>query len=45
MCFLTAERRKWLGDRYVDCTGDMPEFLNKEKEVAEGDKLTMRMSF
>lgn len=45
MCFLTAQRREWLAGRYVDCTWDMEEFLAKEKEIVEGDKLKMRMVF
>lgn len=43
MVFLTAERREWLAGRYIDCCWDMEEFLSKEKEIVEGDKLKMRM--
>lgn len=45
MCYLTAQKRDWLAGRYVDCTWDMEEFLAKEKEIVEGDKLKMRMVF
>lgn len=45
MCFLTSQRRDWLAGRYVDCTWDMEEFLAKEKEIVDGDKLRMRMIF
>lgn len=45
MCFLTAEKRDWLAGRYVSCPWDMPEFLSKEKEIVEGDKLKMRMTW
>ncbi|KUJ09627.1 NAD(P)-binding protein [Mollisia scopiformis] len=43
MVFLTSKKRDWLAGRYVDCCWDMEEFLSKEKEVVEGDKLKMRM--
>ena len=43
MVFLTQVRREWLAGRYVSCPWDMPEFLSREKEVVEGDKLKMRM--
>jgi len=43
MCFLTQTRREWLAGRFISCPWDMPEFLGKEKEIVEGDKLKMRM--
>ncbi|KAN0091728.1 NAD(P)-binding protein [Hyaloscypha variabilis] len=43
MVFLTAEKRDWLAGRYVSCPWDMPEFLSREKEIVDGDKLKMRM--
>jgi hypothetical protein len=45
MCFLTAEKRDWLAGRYVNCPWDMPEFLSREEEIVEGDKLKMRMTW
>jgi len=45
MVFLTSKKRDWLAGRYVDCCWDMEEFLSKEKEIVEGDKLKMRMVF
>ncbi|PMD17143.1 NAD(P)-binding protein [Hyaloscypha hepaticicola] len=45
LCFLTAEKRDWLAGRYVNCPWDMPEFLSREKEIVEGDKLKMRMTW
>ncbi|KAF2670066.1 NAD-P-binding protein [Microthyrium microscopicum] len=45
MCFLTQTRREWLAGRYVSCTWDMEEFLSREQEIVEGDKLKMRMTF
>jgi NAD(P)-dependent dehydrogenase (short-subunit alcohol dehydrogenase family) len=43
--WLTQERRDWLAGRYVSCNWDMPELLQKQKEIVEGDKLKMRMAF
>ena len=43
ICFLTAKRREWLAGRFIACNWDMPEFLSKEKEVVEGNKLVFRM--
>lgn len=41
--FLTQRRREWLRGRYISCTWDMPEMLEKEKEIVERDMLKMRM--
>ena len=43
--WLTQEKRDWLAGRYVSCTWDMPEFLQKKQEIVEGDKLRTRMAF
>lgn len=43
LAYLTQERRTWLGGRYFSVTWDMPEFLAREKEVVDGDKLKMRL--
>ncbi|PQE15801.1 oxidoreductase short chain dehydrogenase reductase family protein [Rutstroemia sp. NJR-2017a BBW] len=45
MCFLTQERREWLAGRYINCTWDMPEFLDKQVDIVENDKLKERMLF
>lgn len=45
MCFLSQERREWLAGRYINCTWDIPEFLSKEQEIVENDKLKERMLF
>ncbi|KAM3083911.1 hypothetical protein ACMFMG_001984 [Clarireedia jacksonii] len=45
MCFLTQERREWLAGRYIDCTWDMPEFLEKQMDIVKNDKLKERMLF
>lgn len=45
MVFLTSKKRNWLAGRYIDCCWDMDDFLSKEKEIVEGDKLKMRTKF
>ena len=41
--WLTQEPRTWLNGRYVSVTWDMPELLERKKEIVEGDKLKMRL--
>jgi len=41
--YLTAEKRKWLGGRYINCTWDMPEVLAKKDEIVEGDQLKVKL--
>jgi NAD(P)-dependent dehydrogenase (short-subunit alcohol dehydrogenase family) len=43
--WLAAERREWLGGRYVSCPWDMEELLNRKEEIVSGDKLKMAMVF
>lgn len=43
LSFLASEKREWLSGKYVSCTWDMPELMQKEREIVEGDKLKMRM--
>ncbi|KAJ8115993.1 hypothetical protein OPT61_g2480 [Boeremia exigua] len=43
--WLAAERREWLGGRYMDCPWDMEEVMAKKDEIINGDKLKMRMAF
>lgn len=43
--WLAAERREWLGGRYVSCPWDMEELMEKKDEIVEEDKLKMRMAF
>jgi NAD(P)-dependent dehydrogenase (short-subunit alcohol dehydrogenase family) len=45
IAWLAAERREWLGGRYVSCLWDMEEFVGKKDEVLEKDGLKMRMVF
>ncbi|KAH7054324.1 hypothetical protein B0J12DRAFT_718162 [Macrophomina phaseolina] len=41
--FLAHKRREWLAGRYISCKWDMPEFLERETEIVEGDKLKVRL--
>jgi NAD(P)-dependent dehydrogenase (short-subunit alcohol dehydrogenase family) len=45
IAWLAAERREWLGGRYVSCTWDMQELMKKKDEIIEKDKLKIRMVF
>jgi NAD(P)-dependent dehydrogenase (short-subunit alcohol dehydrogenase family) len=45
IAWLAAERREWLGGRYVSCPWDMEELMSREKEIVEGDKLKLKMTF
>ncbi|KAI0383392.1 oxidoreductase-like protein [Hypomontagnella monticulosa] len=41
--WLTSERREWLAGRYISCTWDMRELLERRSEIEEGDKLKVRL--
>ncbi|OKL59689.1 hypothetical protein UA08_05021 [Talaromyces atroroseus] len=41
--FLTQERREWLAGRYLSCTWDMQELLEREDEITKGDKFKVRL--
>lgn len=43
--WLAAQRREWLGGRYVSCAWDMEELMGMEGEIVRGDKLKLRMVF
>ena len=45
IAWLASERREWLGGRYVSCPWDMEEFVSREEEIVEGDKLKFKMVF
>lgn len=45
IAWLAAERRDWLGGRYVSCPWDMEELLSRKDELVEGDKLKLKMVF
>jgi NAD(P)-dependent dehydrogenase (short-subunit alcohol dehydrogenase family) len=42
--YLGAERRDWLGGRYVSACWDMEEFEKKKEDVIKGDLLKVRMA-
>ncbi|KAK7703765.1 hypothetical protein SLS57_010802 [Botryosphaeria dothidea] len=41
--FLAHTRREWLAGRFVNCKWDMAEFLQREREIVDGDKLKVRL--
>lgn len=41
--YLTQVKRDWLAGRYVDLTWDMLEFLGREKDIVQGDKLKIKL--
>lgn len=45
IAWLAAERREWLGGRYVSCPWDMEELMKKKDEIVEKYKLKLRMAF
>ncbi|KAH7137516.1 hypothetical protein B0J13DRAFT_559747 [Dactylonectria estremocensis] len=45
IAWLAAERREWLGGRYVSCPWDMEELMKRKDEIIKKDKLKMRMVF
>jgi len=45
IAWLAAERKEWLGGRYVSCHWDMEELMGKRDEIVEGDKLKLKMDF
>jgi NAD(P)-dependent dehydrogenase (short-subunit alcohol dehydrogenase family) len=43
LVYLTQTKKDWLAGRYVDLCWDMPEFIAREKEIVEGDKLKIKL--
>ena len=41
--WLTSQKRKWLNGRYVNCTWDMPQLLEKEGSIVQGDRLRVKL--
>ena len=41
--WLTAEKRDWLGGRYVNVTWDMEELEGRREEVLGGDRLKVKL--
>lgn len=44
ICWLGAERREWLGGRYVSANWDMEEVCGRRAEIEKGDLLKMRIA-
>ncbi|KAL8840312.1 MAG: hypothetical protein Q9170_001396 [Blastenia crenularia] len=42
--FLVSEERTWLKGRYISCTWDMTEFLQKREDIISGDKLKLKLA-
>lgn len=42
--WLTAERREWLGGRFVSVNWDMEELVSRREEIVGGEKLKLRLS-
>lgn len=45
IAWLAAERKEWLGGRYISCPWDMEELLARRDEILTEDKLKVRMTF
>ncbi|KAI1394428.1 oxidoreductase-like protein [Hypoxylon trugodes] len=43
VAWLSSEKREWLAGRYLSCTWDMNELLERQSEIVEGDKLKVRL--
>ena len=43
IAWLAAERKEWLGGRYISCPWDMEELMSREREIVQGDKLKLKM--
>lgn len=45
IAWLIAERKEWLGGRYVSCPWDMEELERRRDEIVREDKLKLQLSF
>ena len=43
IAWLAAERKEWLGGRYISCPWDMEELMQKKEEIVSGDKLKLKL--
>lgn len=43
LVYLTSKKRDWLAGRYINVTWDLPELMDKEKEIVAGDKLKVKL--
>ncbi|KAH8754367.1 hypothetical protein F5883DRAFT_431409 [Diaporthe sp. PMI_573] len=41
--YLASRKRDWLAGRYLNVTWDLPELMEKEEEIVEGDKLKVKL--
>ncbi|KAM0716782.1 hypothetical protein Q7P37_008227 [Cladosporium fusiforme] len=44
IAWLSAERRPWLGGRYISCPWDMEELMEREDEIVQGNKLKLSLN-
>ncbi|MCJ1473876.1 hypothetical protein MMC13_002531 [Lambiella insularis] len=42
--YLTQERREWLAGRYISAAWHMPELMDKQKEIVDGDLLKIKLA-
>lgn len=45
IAWLAAERRDWLGGRYLSCVWDMEELIREKEKIIAEDKFKLRMLF
>ncbi|KAI0899488.1 NAD(P)-binding protein [Annulohypoxylon nitens] len=43
LVYLTSQKRNWLAGRYINVTWDLPELMEKEDEIVNGDKLKLQL--
>ncbi|KAL8700832.1 MAG: hypothetical protein Q9224_000780 [Gallowayella concinna] len=42
--YLASEKREWLRGRYISCTWDMTELMQRREEIVSGDKLKLKLA-
>ncbi|KAL8882240.1 MAG: hypothetical protein Q9198_000730 [Flavoplaca austrocitrina] len=42
--YWTSKKREWLRGRYISCTWDVTEFLQKREDIVGGDKLKLKLA-
>jgi NAD(P)-dependent dehydrogenase (short-subunit alcohol dehydrogenase family) len=45
IAWLAAERKEWLGGRYINHPWDMEELVQKREEIVSGHKLKLKLVF
>jgi hypothetical protein len=43
LVYLTSDKRDWLSGRYINCTWDLPELMEKHDEIVSGGKLKVQL--